>query len=69
MWNEGIKNLENKKGKLKLIMEKKFVQNSVVFIHSYVYKKDPGIKGLEADYMGLGDGGLEVEFGSPLVCD
>lgn len=50
-------------------MEKKFVQNSVVFIHSYVYKKDPGIKGLEADYMGLGDGGLEVEFGSPLVCD
>lgn len=54
---------------MKLVIEKKFVQNSVVFIHSYVYKKDPGIEAPGADCMDLGDGGFEVEFGSPLVCD
>lgn len=36
-------------------MKKKFVQNSVVFIHSYVYRKDPGMQGPGADYLSLGD--------------
>lgn len=36
-------------------MKKKFVKNSVLFIHSYVYRKDPGMQGPGADYPSLGD--------------